>query len=164
MAIDQVSQVRLSSGVTWDSKSPKSAQKKPSTPRKKDETGNIEILIRSSKVDMEPTENGIYRYDTKALLPWDPEALIRKGECSGACKNEDWRGIMRLAALDRIERGADWRQWLEWLDFRDVHNGNRKIADGGLLRGIVYCPHLATPIISKWLIVVCCPPVAQLLM
>ena len=103
-------------------------------------------------------------YDTKALLPWDPEALIRKGECSGACKNEDWRGIMRLAALDRIERSADRRQWLEWLDFRDVNNGNRKIADGGLLRGIVYCPHLATPIISKWLIVVCCPPAAQLLM
>jgi hypothetical protein len=103
-------------------------------------------------------------YDTKALLPWGPEALIRKSECSGACKDEDWRGIMRLAALDRIERSADYKQWLEWLDFRDVHNGNRKIADGGLLRGIVYCPQIATPIISKWLIVVCCPPVAQLLM
>ncbi len=45
---------------------------------------------------------------------------------------------MRLAALDRTERSADYKQWLEWLDFRDVHNGNRKIADGGLLRGIVY--------------------------
>ena len=99
MTSDQLPQVRLSSGVTWDSKSPKSAQKKPSTPRKKDETGNIEILTRSSKVDMEPTENGIYRYDTKALLPWDPEALIRKGDCNGACNNEDWRGITRLAAL-----------------------------------------------------------------
>ena len=103
-------------------------------------------------------------YDTKALLPWDPEALIRKGECSGACKDEDWRGIMRLAALDRIERSADYKQWLELLDFRDVHNGNRKIADGGLLRGIVVCPQITAPIISKWLIVVCCPPAAQLLM
>ena len=86
-------------------------------------------------------------YDTKALLPWGPEALIRKSECSGACKDENWRGIMRLAALDKTERSADYKQWLEWLDFRDTHNGNRKIADGGMLRGIVYCPQIATPII-----------------
>ena len=113
---------------------------------------------------MQLTKNESYLFDTKALLPWDPETLIQKNECGGACKDEDWRGIMRLAALDRIDRSADYKQWLEWLDFRDVHNGNRKIADGGLLRGIVICQQITAPIIAKWLIVVCCPPAAQLLM
>jgi hypothetical protein len=116
------------------------------------------------KENMVLSEDGSFLFDKKALLPWDPENLIKKGGCNGACKSGEARGVMKLAALDKIDRGSDQKIWLEWLDFRDYRADKRKVVDGGTLRGIVICPGVQAPIISKWLIATCCRPSAQLLM